>query len=290
MMIYGYPNVGHSLLAWARCTVWCSKNKATMLGPIWLRPRIGSYLRGERDKREYFRLFTNRHYPNRFLRTRLLLTGHKVPAEAQMPIEEMGDGTVVVFTNRYERNFENHFHEIVGYHEMLLGALQKITRQQYLPQPTGSPPFLAIHVRMGDFQPFDPNAAAKGTHNLQLPLEWYQEALAELRNALVQDLPARVYSDGTDADLKPLLAMPGVERAANGSAITHLLEMTQAAGLIAAGSGFSYWSSFLGQVPRIVFPGQGFEEVENPMPTTCWSSQTTDGLDSSITHLIESRI
>ena len=56
MGLYGYPEMGrtglgHSLLAWARCVVWCEMTGAKMLAPRWLRIRIGPYLRGERQAR-----------------------------------------------------------------------------------------------------------------------------------------------------------------------------------------------------------------------------------------------
>jgi hypothetical protein len=84
--LYGYPalgrfGLGHSLMAWARCHIWCKGQEAAMLGPIWLRPRLGPYLRRERDKREYFKLFNNNGYIGEPLRSWLLLTSHKIEAE-----------------------------------------------------------------------------------------------------------------------------------------------------------------------------------------------------------------
>lgn len=292
--VYGYPNVGrfglgHSLLAWARCTVWCAQTGATMLGPIWLRPRIGPYLRRERDKREYFRLFTNRPYPNRLSRTHLLLTKRQVAADALITGARPKDGDVVVFTNAYSRNFETYFHEIVEHGPMLRGALEEITRPSYRPAPIRVAPFIAVHVRMGDFQTFNPMVAATGAHNQQLPITWYRGAILALWEALGRQVPARVYSDGSDEALAPLLSIPGVERAEDGAAITHLLEMTDAAGLIAAGSGFSFWSAFLGHVPRIVFPGQDFGGAQAKMPTATWM-QDAPGLTAEICQAIEHRL
>ncbi len=44
--LYGFPDMGrtglgHSLLAWGRCAVWCRETGAIMLAPRWLRPRSG---------------------------------------------------------------------------------------------------------------------------------------------------------------------------------------------------------------------------------------------------------
>ncbi|WP_146218692.1 hypothetical protein [Halomonas sp. LBP4] len=275
MTIYGYPNVGrfglgHSLLAWARCTVWCRENDATMLGPVWLRPRVGPYLRRERDKREYFRLFTNAPYPSMLKRAAVLATATKIKAEDVAPGSLPRNGqskTVVVFQNSYANNFEKHFHEIIGHGAMLRDALHAMTREKYSPRGSFTEPFVAIHVRLGDFQSYNSKAVEDGRHNHRLPLNWYGEALCALRTALGTDVPAVVYSDGHDHELAPLLALPNVQRAADGVAITHMLEMTHAVALIAAGSGFSFWSAFLGEVPRVVFPGQDFGAAQVRLPT-----------------------
>ena len=65
---YAFAKVGHfglchSLLAWARAVVWASENNASIIAPSWLsiRGRIGPVVRGERDWRQYHKLF---HFPN----------------------------------------------------------------------------------------------------------------------------------------------------------------------------------------------------------------------------------
>lgn len=276
MAVYGYADVGrfglgHSLLAWARCTVWCAQTGATMLGPIWLRPRIGPYLRRERDKREYFRLFTNAPYPSLLTRTRLLLTSNMLQANDFAGQMEPKDGDVVVFKNAHANNFGKYFHEILQHGPLLKAELTKMTRSAYRPDMIDVEPFVAIHVRLGDFQPYDAKAIAEGKHNHSLPIEWYCSALEALRAALGYNIPALVYSDGEDFELATLLSLPSVQRAKAGASITHLLEMTQASALIASGSGFSFWSAFLGEVPRMVFPGQALEEIKVDVPTVAWS-------------------
>jgi hypothetical protein len=154
------------------------------------------------------------------------------------------------------RNFEQHFHEVAGRAPELLQAMRRMTRARYLPVD-GARGHIAIHVRLGDFSMPPAEAALReGLRNARLPLQWYVEALTALRRALGRDLPALVFSDGDDAALAPLLAQPGVRRAAPTSAVTDLLAMSEAAALVSSGSGFSIWACFLGEVPRLCFPAQ----------------------------------
>ncbi|MER9228546.1 hypothetical protein NKI39_23485 [Mesorhizobium sp. M0664] len=264
--LYGYPDIGrfglgHSMLAWARCEVWCRENNARMLGPRWLRPRIGPYLRRERDRREYFKLFTNEGYLGEPWRTVLLASARKVSADTADPLAYTGH-TVVVFKNTVASNFEKHFHEVRGHGPMLYDAFRRITRKKYLPQALGSP-FVAVHVRLGDFTRFDPNRVEAGTHNNRLPIEWYCDSLVALRRGLGMDMPARVFSDGSDPDLLPLLGLPDVRRADDAESVTHMLEMAQASVIIGAGSNFNLWAAFFAQVPRITYPGQAIVTVND---------------------------
>jgi hypothetical protein len=260
---FGYPEVGrfglaHSLLAWARCEVWCADHGHRMIAPSWFHLRIGPYLRGERDKRAYHRLFRFPGYITGPRRQWLLLTKQKIEVrELPDTLAQSQQGGVVVFRNLISNNEETHFHEILGRHEQVSSALWKMTKPPFQPERTASP-HIAIHVRRGDFgQGIDFQALRAGHKNAQLPIAWYRDMLDGVL-AQIGPVPVRVFSDGSDEELRPLLAATDVVRMPGRSAITDLLAMSQAKLIISSGSGFSMWGSYLGHVPRICFPGQRF--------------------------------
>jgi hypothetical protein len=262
--IYGYPDIGnfglgHSLLAWARCYIWCHNMGAIMLGPRWLRLRIGPYLRRERDKRNYALLFNNYGYVNGMARYWILARHRKVSAELPRsgnPLDMPTPGAVVVFRNALAKNEQKHFHEVYGHAALLHRELRRITRSAYLPsQPER--PFIAVHVRMGDFvQPSSVDGIQANVLNVRLPLGWYVQMLTAVRKNLGFEVPAIIFSDGDDQALAPLLALPETQRPPLSPSITDMLSIAQAGLLISSGSGFSLWGAFLGDVPRICYPGQ----------------------------------
>lgn len=269
--LYGYPDVGrfglgHSMLAWARCEIWCRQNGARMLGPQWFRPRIGPYIRRERDKREYFKLFTNKNYIRSPMRDFLLLVNRKVDfgSLSEYEISKISEkqNLIVVFKNESTSNFEKNFHEIKGFSQEIYCAFRDMVKSDYLPKKV-SEPYIAIHVRLGDFARFDISRAQHGVHNQRLPIEWYCESLLALRRALGVTLPARIYSDGADDEILPLLKIPGVQRAEDAESVTHMLEMALSSAIIGAGSNFNLWAAFFGQVPRVVYPQQGIVVVND---------------------------
>jgi hypothetical protein len=267
--LYAYPDVGtyglaHSLLAWGRCRLWCKRTGVPMLAPNWLhvQHRLGPLRRRERDNRLYHLLF---HFPGHVTGLRwwwLLARARRVMAEeADLPaLLARGERALVVFHNRMVLNEETHFPEIIGHGAELRRELVAITRPQYLPPPVATP-HVALHVRMGDFSPTPSREALRqGAKNSRIPVDWYVEMLQGLRSA-VGPVPALLYSDGTDADLAPLLALPGVTRPPKAPSVTDLLGLSQAKALISSGSGFSMWGAFLGDAPRLCFPGQRFTRV-----------------------------
>jgi hypothetical protein len=267
--LYAYPDVGtyglaHSLLAWGRCRLWCNRTGVPMLAPNWLhvRHRVGPMRRRDRDNRLYHLLF---HFPGHVTGLRrgwLLATGRRIAAE-EADLSELvarGARALIVFRNRLVLNEETYFREVVGHGIELRRELVAITRPQYLPPPAETP-HIALHVRMGDFSPNPSREALRqGAKNSRIPIDWYVEMLNGLRR-VIGPVPARLYSDGADADLSPLLALNGVTRPLKAPSVTDLLGLSQASALISSGSGFSMWGAFLGDMPRVCFPGQRFTRV-----------------------------
>lgn len=263
----GYFGFGHSLLAWARCRLWCNRHGVPMLAPNWLhiRGRIGPIRRREHDNRQYHRLF---HFPNYITGWRwcyLLLTARRVAAETTDidALLRRGESALVVFKNLVLYNEEAHFQEIVGHGAALRQDLLVMTKPKYLPEAFDTP-HIALHVRMGDFNVVPSLAAVRqGAKNSRIPIEWYCRMLAALREQL-GPVPARLYSDGTDEALQPLLDMADVVRPTKQPSISDLLAISQAHLVISSGSGFSSWGAYFANAPRICFPGQRFTRVLGP--------------------------
>jgi hypothetical protein len=267
--IFGYPNVGtyglgHSLLAWARCRIWCDEYKLPMLAPNWLhvQHRIGPFLRRERDNRQYHRLFHFPGYITGLSRQYLLIKLPRIDANVTEPMEWMsGPGSrIVEFSNLPHLNEETYFPQIVGHGLSLRDRLLEITRPVYRPK-SRTERHVAVHVRMGDFNtPASVDQLKAGARNSRIPLSWFSGILQGLRQQL-GDMPVMLYSDGSDEALSELLEQPMVTRPPKQASIADMLGMSQAEIVISSGSGFSTWGAFLGHLPRISFPGQRFVRV-----------------------------
>jgi hypothetical protein len=114
--------------------------------------------------------------------------------------------------------------------------------------------FVAVHVRRGDFH--EPTGRpTPGVSNQRIEIGWYVRAV----RAVLKELGATrvmVFSDGTNEELAPLLALDEVKRAERNNALIDILRISHATALVASGSTFSAWGAFLGSVPTIHHPGQ----------------------------------
>lgn len=276
----GRFGLGHRLLAWARCVIWCRQSGAQMLAPNWFGIPVGPWIRKESDKRLYFPLFRSDAYISGLRRLFIVASASRVDAVdlARNTGSASRNTRLVVFRNAVSGDADRFFPTFLGHHELLLRELTRMTRPQFIPRPSIAP-HIAIHVRLGDFAKAKPEQVRAGSHNVRLPIEWYGDTLLGVRERLGAQVPAVIYSDGSDSDLDTLLALPQVTRARAGSAITHMLSISQAALLISSGSGMSLWGSFLGQVPRLCFPGQ---RLLHAFVDDAWEPECESGKDIPI--------
>ena len=259
--IVGYPvigrfGLGHSLLAWARCFIWCSDNCVKMLAPTWGQIRLGPYIRGEADKRKYGSLFVSSGYVTGFHRLLYLVLAKRLSADKVKCIRAGFRPIAVEFRNDVRAN-TRFFCEIVGQNSEIRQELMRITRSQHVPNEVCRQPFIAVHVRRGDFaMAAGSTSLTSGGSNLRIPLDWFVDMLRALRRGLGHTMRAVVFTDGTASDVDKLLREADVTLESRKSAIHDILHMARSVVIISSGSGFSMWGSYLGEVPRICFPGQ----------------------------------
>ncbi len=146
---------------------------------------------------------------------------------------------------------DDYFAPIINEHTFIKQALIEATRPSHRRAIRAEMnDDVCMHVRYGDYVDLDQGDFPNFNHVRQ-PLAWYIHALNECRRCLGKSTRAWVFSDASDAEVQPLLGITGVRRAFFGSSIADLLAMSTARVLIASGSTFSMWASYLGRMPTI---------------------------------------
>jgi hypothetical protein len=242
------------MFPWARAVVFARQRRASILAPHWVQMRLGSLLRSEPVKRFYFGEFSNADYVKGLRRWLVLARGCRV-SEASVDIRggNAARPTVVEFSG-----MENLFIPIRHSWELIREELFRIAAPAILERAKAtSVPFIAAHVRRGDLTRQRVVADIESLTQFT-PTRWFVEAIRLLREAPDwRALPIRIFSDGSDDELAPLLSIPGCQRATTGSSVGDMLALASARLLLASGySTFSMWASFLGRMPTLYAPGK----------------------------------
>ncbi|WZH38932.1 MAG: hypothetical protein PIR02_09720 [Microbacterium enclense] len=237
----GRAGLGNELFPVLRAADIAVKESRVLLWPTWFQLKIGPVLRRERDKRMYWTIF---RAPGFVSAVRLVWARFRGVTHAL----GTADDTYVTV-----RGMQNYF-EGVGmagpdFREMLLNQAR---RGVVSPQETR--PYLALHVRLGDFSRVGASESEVSKNNTSSPIAWFVARVEAAREAH-PDVRIFVCSDGEDAELEPLLREEGVFRSAGRNALDDLVFLSRAAGIIGSRSTFSAWGAFLGEVPMVVQTG-----------------------------------
>jgi len=242
---------GNCLFAYFHAVILAEKEGRRLIAPAWRSLPLNHKLRGDGSIRRYHEMI--RTHPDEI--------GGPAKAAALAALLPFADvqgiapGTPPHGSKRpliVVRSAGFTFEGLHPHRDRLRQRLIEIMKRPPPKPPRwGDDRHIAVHVRLGDFDPADAaqlDAGEKG--NLRLPLAWYGQVIERLRG-LRPDLPIRVYSDGHDAELAPLLRTDGVTRARSSDDINDLVAMAGASVLVGSHSTFSRWAAFLGNMPVI---------------------------------------
>jgi hypothetical protein len=251
--------LGNLLFPWARAMVFSRKNDLPPIWPTWPQIKLGPLLRREADRRFYHDLFAaTPGYVTGYKKIMYLMGLPHIPEHlCANGIPGSARRGVVIFSG-----MDSFFNKILPDHALVREELLSITRPEHKKGLAYDfRDSLAMHVRLGDFSSTPDPAVLRqclkaGMLNVRLPLQWYVSVLKKIRQVVGTDRQVYIFSDGHDAELAELLELPHCQRLTFGSSIADLLALSRVPLLVASGSTFSMWASYLGRMPTIWFPGQ----------------------------------
>jgi hypothetical protein len=245
--------LGNKLVVWARCMAFAQLNglSASIVG--WSYPKAGSILRRERRDIFYGQHLNTPALPRRIcgLLKSLCMDRQYEPAIQRFNIEK---STAYVFTKI------PHWTDIFGSIHPMRSFVVRAFNQLISPSVPGTihnlaPPLIGIHIRRGDFRELGESEKFAQVGGVRTPLEYFATVITSMRACAGWLVPVTVFSDGLDAELRPLLALENVHRAPAMADIGHLALMSRAQVIVAsAGSTFSMWAGFLSEAALILHP------------------------------------
>jgi hypothetical protein len=249
------PNagLGNKLIVWARSMAFAQLNGLSASAIGWNCPKIGPILRRERRD-----IFYGQHLNTQALSGRLCMLLKSLcmnrqyePAIQRFNIEK---STAYVFTKiPHWSDFFGSIHLMRSFVVRAFGRLispSVLSAIDRLP-----PPLIAIHVRRGDFRELVASEKFSEVGGVRTPQEYFTTVIRNMRECAGWVIPVAVFSDGSDDELGPVLALENVHRMTAMTDVGHLASMARAEVIVAsAGSTFSMWAGFLSEAALILHP------------------------------------
>lgn len=250
------PGLGNLLFPWARFVVSTKKYGMKPIWPTWPQVKLGTICRWEKDKRFYRGLFEcPPDYVSGREKISVLLYHTRLrenDLENWRPDPDHGrDGEVVIFSG-----IKDYFSTIMTDYKTVEKELIKITLTKH--KSGLNYDFrnsISVHIRLGDFHESAEQGQKQASTNVRIPLKWYIQVIDQLRRSFRSLIRVYIFSDARNNELWDVLALPNVHRLTFGSAVADLLGMSQSSLLVASGSTFSMWASYLGRMPVIWYRG-----------------------------------
>ncbi len=242
--------LGNLLFIYCRALIFAKQKDRRVIAPTWLSFRIGTWVRHEKDKRLYNNLFqpaTNDIVGGE--KWRLLFTRHK----SKYVTNGSNEDDIILFT--YE-HMKMNFDDLIDYHDFIYNELKSRL------QPRNMHVFeenfdgvVSVHVRLGDFLMYDEKLLTQGKNSIRTSIDWYVETMNKIKT-LLPGVRFYIFSDGSDEELKKILAIKDTRRVFYGTSIADVFAMSNTNLIISSGSSFSLWARFLGQTSCIAAPNQ----------------------------------
>ena len=237
MRLYVYPKVGttglcNMLITWARAVVFAKKTGAQIIAPQWTNfCRIGTFIRREKDKRLYMKLFTNDGYITGLKRLWHLAFSNKIDEHKYAD----GEKGVVVFSGH-----EEGMRLVLKNQDLIRDEFRRITNPLFFKKLEELPKrFIGVHLRSGDFKKI----------GFSLSQDYYIRAIEIAQSRIGKDVPVLVFTDATErldyltAKFSTLRIMP------KAPALQDIWSLSRSSILVATNrSTFSAWAAFLGNV------------------------------------------
>lgn len=229
----GGPGLANCMLFASNAYISACLGGGNFVTPTWRKFSIGPILRKERDKRVYNSLFMPLGV-NGIKKAWIVLT---------YKLFDRKDVVVYNTLGNYFQDLNKNVPLVLEYFDKIIkkNTVSKVDAQRMKDR-------VAVHVRLGDYVP-----------EMRVDINWYRGVIENIIKKRPQQRFA-LFSDGSDEELSPLLAIPNVERCFFGNAFADMWAISKCKFVIASDSTFSAWGAFLGQRP-ILFSKRHFPPV-----------------------------
>ena len=225
------PGLGNLLFPISRALIGQALHGGEFVYPTMRQVKVGTFLRGEPDKRTYGRVLRARTHEE----WRTWVKARQCNSVDECQIRGTESDVTVLY-----QGLGNFFHDLAGHRDLIADWL---TTNVLHRQPQ-TPADIALHIRWGDFGPEAPGSTKQ---SVRLPLDWYREAYRQAIEMIGDQNPRVIlFTDEHPERVRRLLGIDGMSVDQSPDALNAILNLSRARCVIASRSTFSMWGVFLG--------------------------------------------
>jgi|GEM_PF-3132387 hypothetical protein len=241
-----HHGLGNKLWIWGKAL--CFARKSNLLDRViirgWTHINLDRYFFNTYDKRDYRNLFNTSAtspLPKAIqLRTKLYFKKLIPTAQKIHHFNELGS-----------------FTPLIDQHSFLAQQLKNIVNPDTLHAIKPINNSVAVHIRLGDFQPIDSSIKKLdwSIRNARTPIPWFKASILEMQKCYPEIEKFVLFTDGTKEEVSEILELDKVVWDESPDPLSSLICMSTASFLIGSRSSFSLFAKYFGQMPSLFFPG-----------------------------------
>ena len=220
--------------------------------------KIGPWLRGEKNKRNYKGFFNFEKNPVTAQLDRWkALHNNKTNVVLEPAIRKLtGDEIESNYLFACVPHYEHHFDGLQERRNVVLEIFWNLISPKVRHNLDKLPrPCIGVHIRMGDFKKAIEGVKFGTVGHTRSPVAYFINMINSIRKVHGKSLPVTVFTDGRKSELQQLFALENIFLSAGNNDLTDLLLLSRSEIVItSAGSTFSYWAAFISEGIIIVHP------------------------------------
>lgn len=250
------PDAGlaNMLLTYCEAALFAKKNGLDLTVSRWFRLRLGPFIRFEKSKRIYINNFNAPNLSD-FITRKAQLRGKEVVNPVNWS-EEVRENCVYVFDKTPE--YYDFTARLRTDRRVVIDLVRELVRTKVWKRlESYTKPVIGMHVRLGDFK----------RANITTDMAYFVKALRQIRKTHGEDLPATVFSDGSENELQELLKEGNITIAQTAKDIDDLLLLAKSKYFVLSqDSSFGYFASLISEGELICKPSNKNGLVTEDIP------------------------
>jgi hypothetical protein len=220
--------------------------------------KIGPYLRGEKNKRNYRGFFRFQKNILAALPDKWRVRKYRSNTIGEPVVETIAASTGAdkLYVFAAMPHWDHYFDGLKEYRPLVIDLVWKLIAEKVQQEINEQPvPCIGVHIRMGDFRKLREGEDFNTVGIVRTPESYFVDIIQSIRSIHGTELPVSIFTDGYQTEFGELLQLNNVQFVEGNSDLVDLLLLSKSKIIVtSATSTFSYWAGFLSDAILLMHP------------------------------------